>query len=54
MTRAASPPTAHVLAGHRVERDDEPKPRFPVEEALANATDADVVAGLFRVHVIGG
>jgi aspartyl-tRNA(Asn)/glutamyl-tRNA(Gln) amidotransferase subunit C len=47
--------TAHVLAGHRVERDDEPKPSLPVEEALANAPDADLVAGLFRVpRVIGG
>ena len=43
--------TAHVLAGHRVERDDEPKPSLPVQEALANAPDA----GLFRVpRVIGG
>jgi aspartyl-tRNA(Asn)/glutamyl-tRNA(Gln) amidotransferase subunit C len=47
--------TAHVLAGHRVERDDEPKPSLPVEDALANAPDADLVAGLFRVpRVIGG
>ena len=47
--------TAHVLAGHRIERDDEPKPSLPVEEALANAPDADLVAGLFRVpRVIGG
>jgi aspartyl-tRNA(Asn)/glutamyl-tRNA(Gln) amidotransferase subunit C len=47
--------TAHVLAGHRLERDDEPKPSLPVEDALANAPDADLVAGLFRVpRVIGG
>jgi aspartyl-tRNA(Asn)/glutamyl-tRNA(Gln) amidotransferase subunit C len=47
--------TAHVLAGHRVERDDEPKPSLPLEDALANAPDADVAAGLFRVpRVIGG
>ena len=47
--------TAHVLAGHRAERDDEPKPSLPVEDALANAPDADPTAGLFRVpRVIGG
>ena len=47
--------TAHVLAGHRLERDDEPKPSLPVEDALANAPDADLGAGLFRVpRVIGG
>jgi aspartyl-tRNA(Asn)/glutamyl-tRNA(Gln) amidotransferase subunit C len=47
--------TAHVLADHRVERDDEPKASLPVEDALANAPDADLVAGLFRVpRVIGG
>jgi aspartyl-tRNA(Asn)/glutamyl-tRNA(Gln) amidotransferase subunit C len=47
--------TAHVLAAHRVERGDEPKPSLPVEEALTNAPDADRVAGLFRVpRVIGG
>jgi aspartyl-tRNA(Asn)/glutamyl-tRNA(Gln) amidotransferase subunit C len=47
--------TAHVLAGHRAERDDSPRPSLPVEEALANAPDADHVAGLFRVpRVIGG
>jgi aspartyl-tRNA(Asn)/glutamyl-tRNA(Gln) amidotransferase subunit C len=47
--------TAHVLAGHRAERDDEPRTSLPVEAALANAPDADPVAGLFRVpRVIGG
>ena len=47
--------TAHVLAGHRLERDDEPKPSLPAEAALANAPDADLGAGLFRVpRVIGG
>jgi len=47
--------TAHVLAGHRLERDDEPRPSLPLEAALANAPDADLVAGLFRVpRVIGG
>ena len=47
--------TAHVLAGHRVEREDEPKPSLAIERALANAPDCDPAAGLFRVpRVIGG
>jgi aspartyl-tRNA(Asn)/glutamyl-tRNA(Gln) amidotransferase subunit C len=47
--------TAHVLAGQRVERADEPQPSLPVEEAIANAPDGDADAGLFRVpRVIGG
>ena len=47
--------TAHVLAGRGVERVDEPRPSLAVEEALANAPDADHAAGLFRVpRVIGG
>jgi aspartyl-tRNA(Asn)/glutamyl-tRNA(Gln) amidotransferase subunit C len=46
---------AHVVAGYRAERDDDPKSSLQVEEALANAPDADLVAGLFRVpRVIGG
>lgn len=49
------PATAHVHAGQRSERDDEPRPSLPVEEAVANAPDADPDAGLFRVpRVIGG
>jgi len=49
------PATAHVLAGQRVEREDEPRPPLDVDEALANAPDADRAAGLFRVpRVIGG
>jgi aspartyl-tRNA(Asn)/glutamyl-tRNA(Gln) amidotransferase subunit C len=47
--------TAHVLAAERVERDDAPRPSLPVADAVANAPDADVDAGLFRVpRVIGG
>jgi len=47
--------TAHVLAGQGVERDDEPRPSLAVDDALANAPDADAAAGLFRVpRVIGG
>ncbi len=47
--------TAHVNAALRTERDDEPRPCLPVEEAVANAPDAAQEAGLFRVpRVIGG
>ena len=47
--------TAHVLAGQGVERDDTPRPSLALEDALANAPDADLAAGLFRVpRVIGG
>ena len=49
------PATAHVHAGQRTERDDEPRPSLSVDAALANAPDADRDAGLFRVpRVIGG
>jgi aspartyl-tRNA(Asn)/glutamyl-tRNA(Gln) amidotransferase subunit C len=49
------PATAHVHAGQRRERDDVPRPSLPVEDALANAPDADREAGFFRVpRVIGG
>ena len=47
--------TAHVLTGYRVEREDEPRRSLAVEEALANAPDAEGGVGLFRVpRVIGG
>ena len=47
--------TAHVLAGQRMERDDEPRPSLAVEDALANAPESDSDAALFRVpRVIGG
>jgi aspartyl-tRNA(Asn)/glutamyl-tRNA(Gln) amidotransferase subunit C len=46
--------TAHVLA-QRIERGDEPRPSLAVHEALVNAPDGDLDAGLFRVpRVIGG
>ena len=49
------PATAHVHAGQRTERDDEPRPPLAVAEAMANAPDANADAGLFRVpRVIGG
>ncbi len=49
------PATAHVHAGQRTEREDEPRPSLPVGDALSNAPDAAPDAGLFRVpRVIGG
>jgi aspartyl-tRNA(Asn)/glutamyl-tRNA(Gln) amidotransferase subunit C len=49
------PATAHVNAAQRTERDDEPRPCLPVEDALANAPDAAPDGRLFRVpRVIGG
>jgi aspartyl-tRNA(Asn)/glutamyl-tRNA(Gln) amidotransferase subunit C len=63
------PATAHVHAGlHpnapntrvgdpglRAERDDEPKPSLPVGDAMANAPEAALPPGLFKVpQVIGG
>jgi aspartyl-tRNA(Asn)/glutamyl-tRNA(Gln) amidotransferase subunit C len=49
------PATAHVHATQRREREDVPRPSLSVEDALANAPDADREAGLFRVpRVIGG
>ena len=49
------PATAHVHAAQRREREDVPQPSLPLEDALANAPDADREAGLFRVpRVIGG
>src|SRR4029453_6760622 len=49
------PAPPHVNAAQRTERDDEPRPCLPVEEAIANAPDSAPDAGLFRVpRVIGG
>ena len=48
------PATAHVNAIQH-ERDDQPQPSLPVDEAVAEAPDAAPDAGLFRVpRVIGG
>ena len=48
------PLTAHVVEGAGDLRADEPRPSLTVHEALANATDANEKAGLFRVpRVIG-
>jgi aspartyl-tRNA(Asn)/glutamyl-tRNA(Gln) amidotransferase subunit C len=49
------PATAHVLALADTERDDAPGACLSPEEAVANAPDPAIDAGLFRVpRVIGG
>jgi aspartyl-tRNA(Asn)/glutamyl-tRNA(Gln) amidotransferase subunit C len=48
------PPTSHVLAGHAADRADEVRPSLDRRTALANAPDAAIEAGLFKVpRVIG-
>ncbi len=48
------PATAHVNTTAGVERPDEPRPSLPTSDALANAPDGALEAGLFRVpRVIG-
>ena len=48
------PPTASVLTRHASDRPDEVRPSLDVEDALANAPDAALEAGLFKVpRVIG-
>jgi aspartyl-tRNA(Asn)/glutamyl-tRNA(Gln) amidotransferase subunit C len=48
------PPTDHINSAG-MEREDEPRPSLTTDEALANAPDASLDAGLFRVpRVIGG
>jgi len=49
------PATAHVVADLDGERPDEPVPSLTPQEVTANAPDANLEAGLFRVpRVIGG
>jgi aspartyl-tRNA(Asn)/glutamyl-tRNA(Gln) amidotransferase subunit C len=43
------PATAHVHAGYRSERDDEPHASLSTADALRNAPDAALDAGFFRV-----
>jgi aspartyl-tRNA(Asn)/glutamyl-tRNA(Gln) amidotransferase subunit C len=48
------PPTSHVTAAGDSARDDERVPGLARDEVLANAPDADIGAGLFKVpRVIG-
>ena len=49
------PATAQVRAAGETERSDTPRPCLTVADALANAPDGALDAGLFRVpRVIGG
>ena len=49
------PATAHVNAAQRMERDDIPRPSLSVDDAISNAPDPALDAGLFRVpRVLGG
>ena len=51
---AGVPPTAHVVIRHRADRPDEVAPSLALHDALANAPDAAIGAGLFKVpRVIG-
>jgi len=48
------PPTASVVTRHASDRPDEVRPSLDRDEALANAPDAALDAGLFKVpRVIG-
>lgn len=48
------PPTASVVTRHSADRADEVRPSLDRAEALANAPDASLHAGLFKVpRVIG-
>lgn len=48
------PPTASVVTRHESDRPDDVRPSLDPAEALANAPDASLEAGLFKVpRVIG-
>ncbi len=48
------PPTAYVAAAGETDRADDVQPCLARDEALANAPDAAIAAGLFKVpRVIG-
>ncbi len=46
---AGVPPTASVVTRHAADRPDEVRPCLDRDEALANAPDAALDAGLFKV-----
>jgi aspartyl-tRNA(Asn)/glutamyl-tRNA(Gln) amidotransferase subunit C len=51
---AGVPPTSHPLGSTGSWREDVPTPSLPRAEALAQAPEADLAAGLFKVpRVIG-
>ena len=43
------PPTSHVLGVAPAWREDDPRPSLDRRDALRNAPDADLDAGLFKV-----
>jgi aspartyl-tRNA(Asn)/glutamyl-tRNA(Gln) amidotransferase subunit C len=47
-------PTAYVLREHQTERSDAVAPSLDRADALANAPEADVAAGLFKVPRVLG
>lgn len=47
------PPTSHVM-NQPIDRQDEPRPTLPREEALENAPEAARQAGLFKVPRVMG
>jgi aspartyl-tRNA(Asn)/glutamyl-tRNA(Gln) amidotransferase subunit C len=51
---AGVPPTASIVTTHQADRPDSVRPSLPRAEALANAPDASIASGLFKVpRVIG-
>jgi aspartyl-tRNA(Asn)/glutamyl-tRNA(Gln) amidotransferase subunit C len=51
---AGVPPTSSVVTQHSADRPDRLRPSLDRDEALANAPDASLQAGLFKVpRVIG-
>jgi len=48
------PPTSHPLGTAGAWREDAPAPSLPRDEALAQAPDADVEHGLFKVPRVLG
>jgi aspartyl-tRNA(Asn)/glutamyl-tRNA(Gln) amidotransferase subunit C len=48
------PPTASVVTRHAADRADDVRPSLDRSEALANAPDASIEAGLFKVPRVMG
>ena len=51
---AGVPPTSHPTGASSPFRDDAVRPSLPRDEALAQASDADTSAGLFKVPRVLG
>jgi aspartyl-tRNA(Asn)/glutamyl-tRNA(Gln) amidotransferase subunit C len=43
------PPTTAVVTRHTADREDTVRPSLPIDDALANAPDPALEAGLFKV-----